>query len=235
LLLNKVDLSKLVITKALTRSEDQYADGNKQAHVELAARMKKRDPNAAPAIGDRIPYVMIKGAVKAKAWEKAEDPIYVLENNVPIDSTWYLEHQLSEPIRRLFEPILPDNVKSLLEGDHTRRIHKATPTTGGLMSFAKVSLKCLGCKAILSGKEHALCKNCQPKEIDIFFSKLQAVKETELLFSRLWTQCQRCQGDLHKDVLCTSRDCPIFYKRKKIQKDLKETRDTLARFGESAW
>jgi DNA polymerase delta subunit 1 len=49
--------------------------------------MKKRDPNAAPAIGDRIPYVMTKGAVKAKAYEKAEDPIYVLENNVPIDTT----------------------------------------------------------------------------------------------------------------------------------------------------
>lgn len=22
-------------------------------------------------------------------------------------------------------------------------------------------------------------------------------------FSRLWTQCQRCQGSLHEDVLCT--------------------------------
>ena len=92
----QVDLSKLVITKALTRSEDQYADGNKQAHVELAARMKKRDPNAAPAIGDRIPYVMIKGAVKAKAWEKAEDPIYVLENNVPIDSTCASTHSRAQ-------------------------------------------------------------------------------------------------------------------------------------------
>ena len=28
------------------------------------------------------------------------------------------------------------------------------------------------------------------------------------------------QGDLHKDVLCTSRDCPIFYKRKKVSRRL---------------
>lgn len=28
----------------------------------------------------------------------------------------------------------------------------------------------------------------------------------------LWSQCQRCQGSLHQDVLCTSRDCPIFYR-----------------------
>ena len=33
-------MSKLVITKALTRTADNYA--NKQAHVELAARIKKR-------------------------------------------------------------------------------------------------------------------------------------------------------------------------------------------------
>lgn len=39
LLQNKVDLSQLVITKALAKQE--YAA--KQAHVELASRMKKRD------------------------------------------------------------------------------------------------------------------------------------------------------------------------------------------------
>jgi DNA polymerase delta subunit 1 len=41
LLQNKIDLSQLVITKALSREADDYA--GKQAHVELAERMKKRD------------------------------------------------------------------------------------------------------------------------------------------------------------------------------------------------
>lgn len=89
LLLNKMDLSKLVITKALTRTEEQYEAGNRQAHVVLASRIKKRDPGMAPAVGDRVPYVMIKGPSGAKASDKAEDPIYVLENNLPIDTTWY--------------------------------------------------------------------------------------------------------------------------------------------------
>jgi len=235
--MNRMDISRLVITKALSRPEDQYAVGNKQAHVELAARIKKRDPGMAPAVGDRVPYVIIKGGVGAKTYEKAEDPIFVLDNNIPIDANWYLEHQLSEPIKRLFEPILPDNVDTLLKGDHTRKIHKATPTTGGLMKFAKVTLQCLGCKSVLSGGETALCANCRPKEVEHYYSKLQAVTECESLFSRLWTQCQRCQGDLHKDVLCTSRDCPIFYKRKKVQKDLKDSREVLARFSDvqEAW
>ncbi len=47
LLQNKIDMSKLVITKALTK--DDYAA--KQAHVELAQRMKKRDAGSAPGLG----------------------------------------------------------------------------------------------------------------------------------------------------------------------------------------
>ena len=57
LLQNKVDLSQLVITKALSKNE--YA--NKQAHDELAKRMKKRDAGSAPSLGDRVAYVIIKG------------------------------------------------------------------------------------------------------------------------------------------------------------------------------
>jgi len=34
----------------------------KSAHVELAEKMRKRDPATAPAIGDRVPYVIVKAA-----------------------------------------------------------------------------------------------------------------------------------------------------------------------------
>uniref|UniRef100_A0A0A9FFK0 C4-type zinc-finger of DNA polymerase delta domain-containing protein n=1 Tax=Arundo donax TaxID=35708 RepID=A0A0A9FFK0_ARUDO len=51
-----------------------------------------------------------------------------------------------------------------------------------------------------------------------------------MLFGRLWTQCQEWQGSLHQDVLCTSRDCPIFYRRRKAQKDMAEARLQLDRW-----
>ena len=57
LLQNKVDMSQLVITKALAKAD--YA--GKQAHVELAERMRQRDAGSAPAVGDRVAYVIIKG------------------------------------------------------------------------------------------------------------------------------------------------------------------------------
>lgn len=95
-------MSQLVITKALTKGE--YTA--KQAHTELAERMRKRDPGSAPALGDRVAYVMVKGASGAKNYEKSEDPLYVLEHSVPIDTKYYLDNQLANPLGRIFEPIL---------------------------------------------------------------------------------------------------------------------------------
>ena len=42
--------------------------------------MKKRDPGSAPKLGDRVPYVIIAAAKGVPAYQKAEDPIYVLDN-----------------------------------------------------------------------------------------------------------------------------------------------------------
>jgi len=50
---------------------------------------------------------------RAAAYEKSEDPIYVLENNIPIDTKYYLENQLSKPLLRIFEPILGEKANSL--------------------------------------------------------------------------------------------------------------------------
>lgn len=37
---------------------------------------------------------------------RPQDPIYVLDNNIPIDTEYYLDNQLSKPLMRIFEPIL---------------------------------------------------------------------------------------------------------------------------------
>ena len=71
--------------------------------------MRKRDPGSAPNLGDRVPYVIIAASKKTPAYLKAEDPIYVLEKNVPIDTQYYLDNQLAKPLTRIFEPILGEN------------------------------------------------------------------------------------------------------------------------------
>ncbi|KAI4317080.1 hypothetical protein L6164_024989 [Bauhinia variegata] len=228
LLMNRMDLSLLVITKGLTKTGDDYEV--KAAHVELAERMRKRDAATAPNVGDRVPYVIIKAAKGAKAYERSEDPIYVLENNIPIDPQYYLENQISKPILRIFEPILKNASKELLHGSHTRSISISTPSNSGIMRFAKKQLTCIGCKALLSNRDRTLCSHCKGREAELYCKTVAQVSELEMLFGRLWTQCQECQGSLHQDVLCTSRDCPIFYRRKKAQKDMAEAKLQLDRW-----
>ena len=106
----------LVITKGLTKKisdgkedDDDRGSGEQKgketlganknatynsnlAHVILAEKMKQRDAASAPNVGDRVAYVVVKGTKGSKAYEKSEDPIFALENNLPIDTTYYIEN-----------------------------------------------------------------------------------------------------------------------------------------------
>ena len=70
LLCNRIDISQLVISKELTKTDGDYSA--KQAHVQLANKMKKRDPGTAPKLGDRVPYVIIAAPKNTPAYDKAE-------------------------------------------------------------------------------------------------------------------------------------------------------------------
>nr|XP_018906217.1 PREDICTED: DNA polymerase delta catalytic subunit isoform X1 [Bemisia tabaci] len=234
LLCNRMDISQLVITKELTKSD--YAA--KQAHVELAKKMKKRDAGTAPKLGDRVPFVFCAAGKGTPAYEKAEDPIFVLENNMPIDANYYLENQLSKPLLRIFSPILGDKAESeLLRGDHTRTKTVVTSKVGALAAFTKKKETCLGCRAVLPSnlEKQALCVHCSKTEALFYQEEMYKYKHLEEKFCRLWTQCQRCQESLHEEVICTSRDCPIFYMRKKVQIDLGASVKAIQRFGNPVW
>jgi DNA polymerase delta subunit 1 len=107
------------------KGTDTY--GANLAHVTLAKKMKLRDQGSAPTVGDRVSYVMVKGSKGQKAYELAEDPIYVLNNDIPIDYNHYIENQIKQPLIRIFEPIFGNDPKEaekqLFNGEHTRSIY----------------------------------------------------------------------------------------------------------------
>jgi DNA polymerase elongation subunit (family B) len=120
-----VVLTGLYILFTTNKSAIDYA--NKQPHVELAERMRQRDAGSAPALGDRVAYVIIKGGKGTAAYDKSEDPLFVLEKNIPIDTKYYLENQLSKPLLRIFEPILGEKAAESLctyQPLFTRSTHK---------------------------------------------------------------------------------------------------------------
>ena len=63
--------------------------------------MRKRDPGSAPTLGDRVAYVIIKTGGD-KNYEKSEDPLYVLENSLPIDVKVLLGPTIDKAIGKNF-------------------------------------------------------------------------------------------------------------------------------------
>ena len=223
LLQNKIDLSLLVITKALGKKSKQEGKSTKNtyqaklAHVELAQKMQQRDASTAPAVGDRVAYVMIKGTKGQKAYELAEDPIFALKNDLPIDFDYYLEKQIKAPLMRLFEDVIP-NSQSLFNGEHTRKRYQPKVTSGAMSKFIHITNTCIGCKTSL--KNGYICETCLKTAPLIYMEKVMMAANSEKNFQELWAECQRCQGSVCQEVLCTNRDCPIFYRREKVKKEM---------------
>lgn len=224
LYMEQIDLSQLVISKTYTKSN--YL--TKQAHTELAERLRKR--GLVVGIGDRVPYVIVKGDRKMPAYEKSEDPVYVLENNLPIDKEYYIEQQLFKPVQRLFDPIM-DNVTTLFQGDHTKVISRGVSMTGPMNAFVTTKDECVGCKK----PGTILCASCRP-EFGKYFIKLQKqLDERARRFNVCWTECQRCQGSVINEVLCVNRVCPIFYMRTKVKKEIIPLSTKLEKLRSLSW
>ena len=101
LVTGQIDPKKLVITKTMTKLVGSY-DG-KQPHIELVKKMQSRSPGEAPGVGDRISYVIVKG--KDMLSMRTEDPEYVKEKGLQVDSQYYIENQLLPPVERIFNAL----------------------------------------------------------------------------------------------------------------------------------
>jgi DNA polymerase delta subunit 1 len=105
LITGKVEQSNLVLTKSLA-SEYKV----QMPHVEVVKKMRQRNPGSEPQIGSRVPFVVIKTPRGVdRLFEKAEDPEWVTENNIPLDYEYYFEHQLKKPVEDLLEPLISAN------------------------------------------------------------------------------------------------------------------------------
>ena len=186
---SKIDFRSLVISKSLGRNE--YSA--KAPHAEVAEKLKKRDPANAPRLGDRVSYLVLAGTAKAKVYEKAEDPLYALQNDLPIDSDYYLEHQLKQPLLRVFELVCGDAQKaeSLLFGGLTaQKVVVSSTSKGGMGQFMKPKPKCLACSADVTDGG-AVCARCQDKLPLVQEQSLDRVRTLRDQLSGLRAHCDR--------------------------------------------
>lgn len=98
---NEIPIEELVITKSISKPLRQYK--GIQPHIELVKKLRKRNPANVPGVGDRVGFVIIKGLRLLS--DRAEDPEYVKQKGLKIDSKYYIENQILPPLERVFEAI----------------------------------------------------------------------------------------------------------------------------------
>jgi DNA polymerase delta subunit 1 len=130
---------------SITSHESMYIN---QAHVQVVNKMRERKPGSEPQSGDRVPYLLVKtDNSKAKAFEKSEDPVYVEENDIPLDYQYYFQNKFLNPVCDLLEPLF-ENAKEDIFGEIINRHKPPKKDTGPALSTMKKEQLIAECKRL---------------------------------------------------------------------------------------
>jgi DNA polymerase delta subunit 1 len=99
LIQGNVPIEKLLMSKQL--ASDYKVP---MPHVAVRDKIRSRAPGSEPQQGDRVSFVIVKG--DGRMYEKAEDPAWVREKNVPLDFQYYFTNQFKKPVQDLLEPLV---------------------------------------------------------------------------------------------------------------------------------
>lgn len=222
----KVDISKLVITKAISRND------YKQDPIQLivAKRMQHRDPTYTWALEDRIPYIFINRPGRL-ASDSAEDPLWAINNGYRADPIKYINDQLAGPLTRIMMwGVMSKSDKESIEasedavrfaethdadGDETvkaarnarNKVIKKLEDKYKRMLFSPTALSAMG-----------VVKRIPPTSLGIggFFKteKIRTATDIEDIEKQMGvhkSKCDACRGYGGEDpTSCAVRDCPTL-------------------------
>ncbi|MCD6381579.1 MAG: ribonuclease H-like domain-containing protein [Candidatus Aenigmarchaeota archaeon] len=149
----EIPLEKLTIVKSITKFLDGYK--GMLPHIELAKKLARRHPENPPQIGDRISFVIVAG--NAMLSKRAEDPEYVKENNLKIDSEYYINSQLLPAIGRILNAVGVSEDELLGKG---RQVSITDIMNGNKRENRKIEINYKKFH-ILDGWEEFVCEKCK--------------------------------------------------------------------------
>jgi DNA polymerase elongation subunit (family B) len=125
-----VSVNDLILSKSM-RSEYK---NNKQPHVNVAVKIKSRDPGTEPVAGDRVPFLItVQKNKDALYYELAEDPGFVVANKIPINVEYYWKKQICKPLTAILKIATPRGFTDTVTNNLTSRFEAQTAQVRSLM------------------------------------------------------------------------------------------------------
>jgi DNA polymerase delta subunit 1 len=192
---NRLDFDQYIITTRY--SKEVYK--NPTPHSELVKKLKKRDNEAAPNLGERVKYVIISKGPLEKVCNMSEDPFYALENDLPINIDYYLKKKLVPPIQRLFGMVFTNKqMDQIFQGYNTKKIKRDLKNDKYQTTFTK-SLKLS--KRTKSKKIIKQQKTKRNKR-SLKLSKTSKKRGTIGFFFKTKKKCLNCKKSIEKGATC---------------------------------
>ncbi|EOO01835.1 putative dna polymerase zeta catalytic subunit protein [Phaeoacremonium minimum UCRPA7] len=186
----------------------------------ISTKRMLADARAEPQYGERVPYVVITGGPRARLIDRCVAPEDLLNNShVQLDAEYYISKNLIPPLERIFN-LVGANVRQWYDEmpkiQRIRRINTLAPGAKKvtLESYLRPA-SCAICGVKLKG-DGMMCGRCR-KNLPGSMLKLHNRLSTEQRkLADVVKVCQSCAALAPADeVLCDSKDCPVFYTRRK--------------------
>lgn len=195
----------------------QYSSTNYKSktlpHLEIIKKKEKRN-EPLPALGSRIPFVVVTTKKGQIFYQSVEDPDEVLRRNMQVDVEYIVNKKIKSLIQR-FAKFMPNEEESLREMFVTqKKVRVNIESDAEIFRVAKPILKCYGC----GGKTFEYtCENCTytidwreilEKELAKFSDYTQTYKDTLVT-------CRKCMSlEIHEEVICGNTSCKEYFPRK---------------------
>lgn len=190
----------------------------------ISTRRMLEDPRAEPQYGERVPYVVITGAPGARLIDRCVAPdILLQDDSTELDAEYYISKNLVPPLERIFN-LVGANVRQWYDEmpkyQRIRRIESGSLAAGKDTALSRKTLEsymksstCLICSEKLD-EEVAICARCMQHRDTSLLTLHSRLNQAETKAANLAKVCRSCAGlSWDDDILCDSKDCPVFYSR----------------------
>ncbi|KAI9460572.1 hypothetical protein BJY52DRAFT_1203789 [Lactarius psammicola] len=176
----------------------------------VAARRQLEDPSNEAQYGDRIPYIIARGAPHERLVDRAVAPEEFYDSEKQLDGSYYISRVLIPPLERIFN----------LVGADVRGWIRADEKAKGLMTPGRLRIEehfrnsqCILCRSF---SDEGLCERCRCTPAETMSGLLSQVRISERRLQTVHDVCTACtRSEPLEPVRCTSLDCSWFFQRKK--------------------